>query len=46
MAADGIHGKIGREIKKRSKCETFEDFVNICETSGDNHKSLTMPGYV
>ena len=40
-AVDGIRGKIGKEIK-RSKCKTFEDFVNICETSGDNHKSVTM----
>ena len=42
MAADGIHGEIGKYVKRLKKVENFQDFVNICGKGSNNCHTACM----
>ena len=45
MAADAIHGNIGKLFRKTSTVATFDDFVQLCEKANKNIKSIVYPLY-
>ena len=42
MAADAIHGKIGKLFLKTSTVVTFDDFVQLCEKASNNIKAIVL----
>ena len=42
MRADSVHGVLGRKLKKTPNVYTFEDFVELCATSGKSFKPTVM----
>ena len=42
MAADAIHGNIGKLFRKTSTVATFDDFVQLCEKANNNIKAIVL----
>ena len=42
MAADAMHGNIGKLFRKTSTVATFDDFVQLCEKANNNIKSIVL----
>ena len=42
MAADSIHGNIGKLFRKTSTIPTFNDFVELCEKANSNIKTVIL----
>ena len=42
MAADAIHGNIGKLFRKTSTVVTFDDFVQLCEKANNNIKAIVL----
>ena len=40
MAAEAIHGNIGKLFRKKSTVGTFDDFVQLCEKANNNIKVI------
>ena len=43
MAADAIHGNIGKLFRKTSTVATFDDFVQLCEKANNDSLVLDAP---
>ena len=42
MAADAIHGNIGKLFRKTSTAATFDGFVQLCEKASNNIKAIAL----
>ena len=42
MAADAIHGNIGKLFRKTSTVATFDDFFKLCEKANSNIKMIVL----
>ena len=42
MAADAIHGNIGKLFRKTSTVATFDDFIQLCEKANNNIKAVVL----
>ena len=42
MAADGIHGNIGKLFRKTSIVATFDNFVEVCKKANSNIEIITL----
>ena len=42
MAADAIHGNIGKLFRKTNTVATFDDFVQLCEKANNNIKAIVL----
>ena len=42
MAADAIHGNIGKLFCKTSTVATFDDFVQLCKKANSNIKTIVL----
>ena len=42
MAADGVHGAIGRKMKNKYSIINFQDFIDICKSSQVNINPIVM----
>ena len=42
MAADGLHGEIGKVLKKETQVVTFSDFVKVCSKASKKSKTIIM----
>ena len=42
MAADAIHGNIGKLFRKTSNATTFDGFVQLCENVNNNIKAIVL----
>ena len=42
MAADAIHGNIGKLFRKTSTVAIFDDFLQLCEKANNNIKAIVL----